>query len=401
MALTETQTPDDVTSGVEIIDTDTHLMEPPDLWTARLSSSRWGDDIPHMVYDERHGRDRWLIGGRKLTSVANWAVAGWPEFPPSHPPRMEDADPAAWDAKSRLAKMDEYGVYASVLYPNLLAFVMWAFLSIPDQELRLACVRAYNDYQAEFSEPAPDRLVALTVLPFWDVEASVTELIRAHDMGHRGVLFIGKPHKLGLPRLDDPHWAPVLEAAQERELSVNFDTALKEMTEEDFRAQLSRSVSRADYAKVSSLGMIGLAETVADLLLSDVCIRYPGLKFVIVESGFGWLPYFLETLDWQWLNSGAGAANPEREAPSFYFRRQLMSTFWFEREPVSAMVEHYADNVMFETDFPHPTSLSPGPASSSDVPRVMANASFAGVADDVVRKVLYDNAAALYHIKGR
>ena len=146
--------------------------------------------------------------------------------------------------------------------------------------------------------------------------------------------------------------------------------------------------------------MIGLAETVADVLLSDVCVKYPNLSFVTVESGFGWLPYFVETLDWQWLNSGAGQANPHRELPSFYFRRQLMSTFWFEKESVTTMVEDYADNVMFETDFPHPTSLSPGPASSSDVPRAMAAAAFAGVPDDVVRKVLYDNAARLYHIQG-
>src|ERR1700722_1883262 len=164
--------------GMEIVDTDTHLMEAPDLWTSRLSAQKWGDDIPHLVYDERHQRDRWVIGGRKLTGVANWAVAGWSEFPPSYPPRMEDADPAAYDPKARLARMDDYGIYASVLYPNLLAFVMWAFTSIEDPDLRLACVQAYNDYQTEYAEAAPDRFVALSVLPFWDVQASVVELVR-------------------------------------------------------------------------------------------------------------------------------------------------------------------------------------------------------------------------------
>jgi predicted TIM-barrel fold metal-dependent hydrolase len=402
MAQTATEAlPRPIPNEIDIIDTDTHLMEPPDLWTARLPAERWGDDIPHVFFDERFGRERWLIGGRKLTSVANWAVAGWPEYPPSHPPRMQDADPAAYDAKARLAKMDDYGIYAAVLYPNLLAFTMWAFMGISDPQLRLACVRAYNDYQVEFSEAAPDRLVALTVLPFWDVEASVAELVRAHDLGHRGVLFIGKPHKLGLPRLEEDHWTPVLKAAEERDLSINFHTAFQEYTEEDFRAQLSRKVSRPDYAKVSALSMIGQAETVADLLLSETCAKYPRLKFVVVESGFGWLPYFVETLDWQWLNSGSARAHPEREMPSFYFRRQVMSTFWFEQEPITSMVGDYADNVMFETDFPHPTSLSPGPASSSDIPRAMAAASFSGVPDDVVHKVLYDNAARLYHIQGR
>ena len=78
-----------------------------------------------------------------------------------------------------------------------------------------------------------------------------------------------------------------------------------------------------------------------------------------------------------------------------------MSTFWFEQGTISRLVADYADNVMFETDFPHPTSLSPGPASSSDVPKAMAAKSFAGVSDDVVRKVMYENAAGLYHVRGR
>jgi len=160
-------------------------------------------------------------------------------------------------------------------------------------------------------------------------------------------------------------------------------------------------VSRPDYVKVSALGMISLAETFADVLLTDVCQKYPQIKFVNVESGFGWMAYLVELLDWQWLNSGAANAYPEREMPSFYFQRNCMSTFWFEQTIISRLVADYADNVMFETDFPHPTSLSPGPASSSDVPKVMAAKSLEGVPEDVVRKVLYDNAAKLYHIRGR
>jgi predicted TIM-barrel fold metal-dependent hydrolase len=400
-AVTGSRTGDGLIAGVDIVDTDTHVVEPPDLWTSRLSASKWGDDIPRVVPDERFGRDRWLIGGRKLTSVPNWAWAGWHEYPPSHPPRLEDADPAAYDSKARLAHMDASGIYACVMYPNLLAFVMWAFMTIPDEKLKEACVQAYNDFQSEFADVSPDRFVALTVLPFWDVEASIRELNRCHEMGHRGVLFIGKPHKLGLPKLVDDHWEPLLKEVESRGLSVNFHTAFQEMSEEEFRAQLGRSISRPDYVRTTALGMIGLAETLSDVLLTDLCVRYPSLKFVSVESGFGWMPYFVELLDWQWLNSGAGLANPHREMPSFYFRRQVLGTFWFEQGAVMKMISDYADNVMFETDFPHPTSLCPGPASMSDMPRVMAAKSLSGVSDDVIRKVLFENAAALYHVRGR
>ena len=51
--------------------------------------------------------------------------------------------------------------------------------------------------------------------------------------------------------------------------------------------------------------------------MSGLCHKYPRLKFVSVESGFGWMPSFIECMDWQWLNSGAAKAFPEQEIPSF------------------------------------------------------------------------------------
>ena len=46
-----------------IVDTDTHLSEPPDLWTSRLPS-KWSELAPKVVFDERRGEDIWIIGGR-------------------------------------------------------------------------------------------------------------------------------------------------------------------------------------------------------------------------------------------------------------------------------------------------------------------------------------------------
>lgn len=383
-----------------VIDTDSHISEPPDLWTSRLSQARWGDRVPHVVFDERNQMERWVVGGRKITAAAGFASAGWPEFPPSIPPRMVDAAPAAYQAAARLAKLDEFGIYSQVLYPNLLAFLVFAFRNMGDADLTLACVRAYNDFLVEFAEPAPDRFIALTALPFWDVDASVAELERAHELGHRGVLFIGKPHKLGLPPLEDPHWEPLFKAAQERDLTINFHTGFQEWTEDEYRGSLGRNVDRVDYARDVALSHLGAAETVTNLLYSGVCIKYPDLKFVIVESGVGWLRYYLEVLDWQWINSGAVRQHPERELPSAYFTRQVYGTFWFEQESVGRIVDLYPDNIMFETDYPHPTSLSPGPVSSSRPPRDMAATALADADPTIQAKVLYDTAAKLYHVTG-
>src|SRR4029453_11084955 len=94
-----------------VIDTDTHLSEPPDLWTSRVSS-RWADQVPRPLFDERRGEDVWQVAGRRLKRVAGHAMAGWGEYAPSHPPTIEEAHPAAFDARARVQRMDEEGILA-------------------------------------------------------------------------------------------------------------------------------------------------------------------------------------------------------------------------------------------------------------------------------------------------
>jgi predicted TIM-barrel fold metal-dependent hydrolase len=120
---------------------------------------------------------------------------------------------------------------------------------------------------------------------------------------------------------------------------------------------------------------------------------------VSVESGVGWIPAALETFDWQWRNGGVRDEHPEYDLlPSEYFRRQIYGCFWFERNTALDAIEDYADNLLFETDYPHPTCQHPGPRSPAQRPRDYAEALLADVDDDVVRKILHDNAAALYRL---
>ena len=108
-----------------------------------------------------------------------------------------------------------------------------------------------------------------------------------------------------------------------------------------------------------------------------MCDRYPDLNFVSVENGAGWLPFLAESMDWQWLNVGAHKDYPDRLLPSEYMNRQIYCMYWYEQESVRRVMDQLADNLMFETDFPHATSLSPGPASESPSPRDVMERSLA------------------------
>ena len=379
-----------------VADVDSHIIEPADLWTARVSS-RWGDLVPHVRFHERLQEDRWYIGDRKLFGVGAFAQAGWPEFPPSHPRRLEEALPAAVDARARLAYMDEVGVYYQLLYPNILGFHSHVFLNEMPRELATECVRAYNDWLVEFCSADARRLIPMMMLPFWDIEASVAEMVRAHALGHKGVLFAARYDKVGLPRLFDDHWEPLLAQAQEMGLSMNFHVGFLS-SDDDLKGAVDQS-RKLDFTRESSLVLLGNAQNVAEVVLSGVCDRYPDLNFVSVENGAGWLPFLAESMDWQWLNVGAHKDYPDRLLPSEYMRRQIYGMYWFEREALRPVIDQLSDNLMFEIDFPHATSLSPGPASESPSPREVIERSLAGLSDEVVGKVLQHTATELYQLE--
>ena len=382
--------------AVRVIDADTHLTEPEDLWTARLPA-RFRDRAPQVrIHPDTNAR-RWTVGDRWCSLVGNYSMAGWREFPPSCPPSLEEADPACFDAAARLAHMDANRIYAQVLYPNVIAFEGHAFMALPDEELKLACVRTYNDYVVEFASIAPERFVLLSVMPFWDLDASIAELRRCHQMGHRGVLWAATLEKHGLPDFTDRHWDPLYAEAQERGMSINFHVGVGNTAEEIAAAMNREAYDPAYNAARSSMSFISNARTLGLLLTSGLCDRFPGLDFVSVESGFGYVPFLLDSLDWQWLNADAPKRYPDRMLPSEYFRRQVYAMFWFESSSLP-LLPQYAGNVMFETDFPHPTCLHPGPGTVAPSPAEVIKRDTEIVGEAVMKKVLEENACRVYHI---
>ena len=91
-------------------------------------------------------------------------------------------------------------------------------------------MRAYNYCQTEFASIAPDRLLPMTSLPFWDLDAMLAEIDRCAAAGHRGIVFSQEPSAFVLPRLTDRHWDPMWASAQEKGLPVNFHIASGDMS---------------------------------------------------------------------------------------------------------------------------------------------------------------------------
>jgi uncharacterized protein len=384
-------------SAIPIIDADTHIIEPPDLWTSRVSVKKWGDRVPHVKWDEESQEELWYFGDTRLYAAGLASGARWHEHPPDHPHRLADSDPRNFDPVRRVEHLDEFGIWAQVLYPNIGIFAVNQYLdTMGDPDLVLACVRAYNDFLIDWQMAAPERYVPLMTLPFWDLDATLLEMSRCANAGHKGIVFAARMADFELPNLDDSHWDLFWATAQDMDLSINFHIGSGNIP----LFGTENSGKHLNYAWTSSMLFTLNASAIAMLIFGGVCQRFPRLNFVSVESGVGWIPFLLETMDWQWQNTGVPEEHPELDLlPSEYFARQIYACFWFEQASARSAIEQVgADHILFETDFPHPTGLTPGPASAALAPRDHIRRGFADLPEADVRKVMYENAARLYHL---
>jgi predicted TIM-barrel fold metal-dependent hydrolase len=351
--------------------------------------------VPHVK--NVNGADLWFIGDRPVGMPGAYSAAGHTGSFPDMRKTYADIPPAMYDAKARLAFMDEEKLWANVLYPNVGGFGAGGFLRIDDPELVLACVRAYNDWLLEWCGADPRRLVPVMATPFWDVPAAVREIERCAGRGYHALLFCNQPQDHGQPSLRDPQWDPIWAAGQAAGMSVSFHVGGGDLGGQAMNAE--HIGIKANFARISTLAFLDNGRCLADLILSGIPHRFPNLPLVSVESGVGWIPFVLEALDWQWKNNGVTKEHPEWDLlPSEYFRRQIFASFWFEEDGVAKALELYPDNILFETDYPHPTCQAPGPASAGTHPQLYAERALAGIPEPVVAKVLEGTARRLYQL---
>jgi uncharacterized protein len=370
-----------------IIDTDTHFTEPPDLWTSRLPK-KWGKQVMHVVRDEARGADVWCVGDRMLTKAFEFCQFGFPKPFPETPNVLSDCHPSTVDQSERVRLMDEQGVRAAVLYPNVGGLSASHFVNMPPK-ISIAHCSAYNDYLLEWSHNFPGRFIPMLVVPFWDVAAAVAEIERMEDKGFGGVVSSGAPQNHSQPFLSDPHWDPMWQACVDANLSVSYHVGNGGLGDEFDVGRKKSEPPRSMLPRVSTINFLNVSKQITDLLLSGVLAKFPTLQFVSVESGIGWIPFVLESLDYHFHKAGSGK---DEMLPSELFRRQVYVNYWFERLEQWHIDVVGEDRILFETDFPHPTCLGP------DDVRQNIEVGLAAQPGRLREKILWGNASKLYSI---
>jgi predicted TIM-barrel fold metal-dependent hydrolase len=278
--------------------------------------------------------------------------------------KFTDVHPGSSSVKERLAVMDECGIYAQIVYPNILGFGGQAAAKV-DPDLRQICVEIYNDAMAELQVESGQRMFPMALLPWWDVKAAVKETERASVMGLRGININSDPHfhkqadGTAIPDLASPHWDPLWEICVAKNLPINFHIGASEQSMDWMGQQGWPSLPRDLRSGImGAMIFFNNGKVVSNLIYSGALDRFPRLKFVSVESGVGWVPFLMEALDYQLLEIAEGRKFNKK--PSEYFQSNFYACFWFEQKDISHTLRQVGiDNVLFETDFPHPTGLYP------------------------------------------
>jgi predicted TIM-barrel fold metal-dependent hydrolase len=379
-----------------IIDADTHLTEPHDLWTSRAPAA-FRERLPQVVVDE-NGTPLWVVdgvvvgkaGGAAVVKADGSKVFGTQFFGLN----IEDVHAGAYSAVDRVATMDDWGIWAQVIYPNTFGLGGQTFAKLPDPEIRLLTVTIFNDAMAEMQDSSGGRLVPMGALPWWDVKEAVAEVERVHALGLRGINTTTAPHQHGLPDLGEPYWNPLWEVCSSLEMPVNFHIGAAESDIAWFGTVGWPSLGMDQKLAVgSSMLYLNNAACLANMIFSGVLERFPTLQIVSVESGVGWFPFIMQALDHQAGELPPGTLDYLSLPPSEYFKRQIHACFWFERTGLDQAIDTLgADHIMFETDYPHPTCTYPNGLD-------LAAEALSRIPDsDVRRKLMGGNAARLYRI---
>lgn len=355
----------------KLISADSHVNEPPDLWTSRLPE-QYRDRAPRIERFEQG--DAWVMesaldpmnfGGNCSAGIPIAQRSGWCKW--------EDVRSGGYNPAARLLEQDLDGVDAEVLYPTpRVSNTM--FWHTEDPDFHLACIQAYNDWLAEYTSHDPERLWGIALMPNVGVDHAINELKRVTaEPGIRGVQLGQYPSGgLDLTDDDDRFFAAAAAAGIPVSIHVAFATGPQ--------GDISRGKLRGD------MRFFDAPVRVAQLIGSGVFDRYPDLQIVLGEVDCGWVPYVKEQMD---DRHSRALSHPMKQKPSFYWENNFSYVFITDTYGIRNRHAVGVERMLWSSDYPH---------GGSDWPKSRESIAehFAGVADDEKHTITAANALRIY-----
>ena len=357
-------------NGFRVVDADGHGGELPD-WQQRIPAVL-GDRLVAWKQRCKDHYARLAIPGGGLAREGDQYRAR------SAVTRAEIRD-GMFDPAARLADMDLEGIDVTVNFTGG-AGEEWALL---DRDLAIAVCRALNDAKAAFNAHAPERFKGVAIVPMIDPAAAAAELRRA--VTELGLVACVTRQHVRDRNLDDPSF-DVLWAEAER-LGVPVCLHGGGQAPDQVPIAVDRFHSRLTvHALTHPLGnMIGIM----CFTVGGILHRFPKLRVGFMESGCGWLPFWLERLDEHWERMPEQAPGIDRKPSEYFMDGRCFIGCDPDERTLAATVELLGDRrIVYASDYYHWDCRFP------DSARLIADRSDLG--HDTKQRILADNARELY-----
>jgi predicted TIM-barrel fold metal-dependent hydrolase len=302
---------------------DSHVMEPPDLWTSSLPK-RLADRAPRSERGEKY--EVLYIDGKQIDRQLN-------DFMDAMRP------PGFQDLTIRLQDLDQEGVWSQLAFPSM---GFWS-VEITEPELATAVTRAWNDWSHSEIMGKQPRIFTPAMLSMADVADAVAELERAAELGFRAVFLpcgTRAGQEWGLDR-----WEPLWTAAERAGMVLAFHIG----TGGENVVYRGPGGAVVNYMETTYPGM----RVVSHLIASGALDRHPDLKVLIAEGGAGWVPAIGDRMDEGYRQHGMFVRPRLNRLPSETIRAQVYTSFQHDISAVQVMEPTNYYNVMWGDDYPH------------------------------------------------
>jgi predicted TIM-barrel fold metal-dependent hydrolase len=387
-------------TDIPVFDADNHFYETPDALTRHLPE-RYKGAIRFVQVD---GRTRIALRGQITEYIPNptFEVVAAPgshvdfyrgDNPEGLTLREMAGDPirsieAFTNPADRLALLDRQGLSRTLMFPTLANLVEQRLTD--DPELTHAAVHALNAWMHEhWSFDYEGRIFAAPVLTLPLVDEAVKELEWVLERGAKVILVRPAPvrgwrgfRSFAMPEFD-PFWARVQEAGIPVVLHSS-DSFLQDYVDQ-WEPRESETFFGFSPFRWAAQGHRDIEDTITSLVCHGTMSRFPDLRFATIENGCEWLPGLFRTLGKLHRQMPKAFA----EDPLETLRRGLyVNPFW--EDDVAELIELVGpDRVLFGSDYPHAEGLAEPRSYLEELK---------GLDDDVVRKVMGENAARLMHL---
>ena len=218
----------------------------------------------------------------------------------------------------------------------------------------------------------------LAIVPIWDVDLMAAEIHRVAEKGCRAVTFSENPNKLGYPSFHTDHWDPFLRACEETGTVVCLHIGSS--------SSISVTSDDAPIDVMITTTPVNLFMCAADLIWSQIFRKFPNLKIALSEGGIGWIPYFLDRIDFTYQHHKAWTHQDFGDKlPSQVFHEHIITCFIDDPTGLKLIDDVGLDMVTWECDYPHSDSAWP------TAPEVFMK-SIGNLSDDAINKITHENA---------